>query len=84
MSRTTITLDKRHFKAAVDQARDLGKTPEGYIGSLIDAASLTFDEILAPVRAGIEKSGVTEQELDDAVTAARKAIRARSARKVRK
>lgn len=84
MSRTTITLDERHFKAAVDQARELGKTSEGYIGSLIDAASVTFDEILAPVRAGFKKSGVTEEELDDAVTAARKAVRTRSVRRVRR
>ena len=63
MGRTTITLDKRHFRAAVNQeARELGKTPDGYIASLIDAASLTFDEILAPQKAaGFKKGGVTEE-----------------------
>jgi hypothetical protein len=35
--------------------------------SLIDAATLTFDEILAPVREGFRKSGVTEEELDAAL-----------------
>ncbi len=81
--KTTIMLNKRHFKAVVDQARELGKTPDGYVASLIDAASLTFDEILAPVRARFKKSGVSEEELDNAVTTARKAFRARLPRKVR-
>ncbi len=70
MNRTTVTLDKRHFQAAVDQARELGKTPQVYIESLIDAASLSFDDILAPVRMGFKKSGVTEEELDEAITGA--------------
>jgi hypothetical protein len=78
---TTITLDKHHFKAAADKARELGQTPETFIASLIDAATLTFDEILAPVRKGFAESGVTEEELDDAVSEARKAIHARTRRK---
>ena len=81
---TTITLDKRHFKAAADRARELGKTPETFIESLIDAATLTFDEVLAPVRKGFARSGVTEDELDEAVAEARKAIHAQSRRKSRK
>ena len=79
-----VTLDERHFKAAAEKARELGKTPEGYIESLIDAATMTFDEILAPVREGFRKSGVTEEELDDAVTEARKSIYKRAHRKPRK
>jgi hypothetical protein len=47
---TTITLDKRHFKAAAEKARELGKTPATFVESLIDAATSTFDEVLAPVR----------------------------------
>ena len=81
---TTITLDKRHYKAAADKAREMGKTPETFIESLIDAATLTFDEVLAPVRKGFAKSGVTEDELDEAVNEARKAIHARARRKSRK
>jgi DNA-binding protein H-NS len=81
---TTVTLDKRHFKAAAARARELGKTPETFIESLIDAATLTLDEVLAPVRKSFAKSGVTEDELDEAVTEARKAIHARSRRKSRK
>ena len=70
--------------AAVEKARELGKTPEGYIGSLIDAATLTFDHVLAPARAAFRKGGATEEELDDAVTEARKAIHERPRRKTRK
>jgi DNA-binding protein H-NS len=81
---TTVALDKRHFKAAAEKARELGKTPETFIESLIDAASLTFDEVLAPVRKGFAASGISEEELDEVVAKARKAIHARSRRKTRK
>jgi hypothetical protein len=81
---TTVTLDERHFKAATKRARELGKTPQTFIESLIDAETLTFDEILAPARKGFAKSGVTEEELDEAVTKARKAIHAKLRRKSHK
>lgn len=81
---TTVMLDKRHFKAAAQKARELGKTPKTYIESLIDAATLTFDEVLAPVRKGFAAGGVTEDELDEAVVQARKAIYAQSRRKSRR
>jgi len=71
---TTISLDERHFKAAANKARELGKTPEGYIEFLIDAATNSFDDILAPVRDAFHESGVSEEELDDAVNEARRAI----------
>jgi hypothetical protein len=80
----TITLDRQHFKAAADKARELGTTPETFIESLIDAATLTFDEVLSPVRKAFAASGVTEDELDQAVTRARKAIHAKNRRKSRK
>ena len=80
----TLTLDERHFKAAAERARELGETPERYIESLIDAATLSFDEILAPVRDAFRDSGTTEEELDEAVVQARKAIYDRAKRKPRK
>jgi hypothetical protein len=80
----TLTLDDRHFKAAAKRAKELGKTPEIYIESLIDAATMSFDEILAPVRKGFKESGATEEELDKAVIEARKAVHRRSGRKPRK
>ena len=75
---TTVTLDKRHFQAAAEKARELGKTAATYIESLIDADTLTFNEILAPVRESFAKGGATEDELDDVVNEARKAIHART------
>ena len=71
---TAIILDEKHFQAATEKARSLGTTPERYIQSLIDAADLTFDEILAPVREGFRQSGTTEEELDDVVNRARTVI----------
>jgi hypothetical protein len=80
---TTVTIDERRFKAAAEKARELGKSPARYIESLIDAATTTFDEILAPVREGFRESGVSEEELDAAVSEARKAIHKRARRKAR-
>ena len=80
----TITLDKRHYKVAADKAREMGKTPETYIESLIDADTATFDDILQPVRAAFAKGGATEDDLDEAVSEARKDVDARSRRKSRK
>lgn len=77
---TAIMLDEKHFQAAIEAAHELGTTPEHYIASLIDAARTSFDEILAPVREEFRKSGITEQELDDAVNEARQAIHAQARR----
>jgi hypothetical protein len=81
---TTVILDQKHFKAAAAKARELGTTPAAYIESLIDSASRSFDEILAPVRADFRRSGMTEDELDVLVSGARKAIHAKAPRKRRK
>lgn len=70
MPTKTITLDERHFKAAAAKARALGQTPARYIESLIDAATLSFDEILAPVREGYRADAVSEDALDATVDAA--------------
>lgn len=78
MSTTTIILDDHHFRAAAQKARELGTTPERFIQSLIDAATLGFDELLAPVRDSFAASGVTEEQLDQAVADARKAFHSRS------
>jgi hypothetical protein len=80
----TVNLDKRRSKAAAREARELGTTPEGFVELLIDAATMTFDELLAPVRDSFARSGVTESELDDAVAKARRTIYSRSSQKKRK
>ena len=74
MDRTSIILDDRRYKAASERARELGTTPEQFICALIDAATMSFDEILGPVRQAFATEGVSEQELDDAVTEARRAL----------
>jgi hypothetical protein len=81
---TTVTLDKHHFEAAAEKARELGKTTRNYIESLIEADMLSFDEILAPVRKSFAKGGATEDELNEAVNRARRANHAKSRRKYRK
>jgi hypothetical protein len=50
---------------------------------LIDAATLTFDEILAPVRDAFAHCGATEEELDEAIAEAREAFRKQSSGVVR-
>lgn len=71
MGTTTIVLDDRHFQAVAQKARELGTTPEEFIQSLIDAATMSFDELLAPVRDSFADSGVSEDQLDQAITDAR-------------
>lgn len=71
MNSTTITLDERHFEAVSQKARELGTTPAEFIHSLIDAATLGFDEILSPVRNAFGTSGASEEDLDEAINEAR-------------
>jgi hypothetical protein len=73
MSARVVTLDKKHFRAAEEKARALGKTPKQYVQSLIDADSRSFDEILDPVRKGFSKMG--DEEIEELLGRARKAAR---------
>ena len=74
-------MNRRQIKR---QASKTSNCNDAGFESLIDADAITFDEVLAPVRESFAKGGATEQELDDAVKEARKAIHARSRRKSRK
>ncbi len=76
MSSHAITLDDKHFRVAEEQARAMGKTPEQYLQTLIEAASQTFDEILLPVREGFD--GMGDPEIDALFDRARKAARGQS------
>ena len=80
MIANTVNLDDRHFKAVADKAREPGTTPEVYIHSLIEAATMGFDELLSPVRRACAESGANEFELDGAVNAALKAFHAENER----
>jgi len=72
---TSITLDEHHFKTAAEEARKLGTTPEAYVQSLIDAATTAFDDLAAPFQESFSRSGATEDELDAAITEARRALK---------
>lgn len=80
----TVNLDKRRSKAAARKVRELGTTPQDFVELLIDSATMTFDELLAPVRDAFAQSGVTESQLDDAIAKARRTIYSRTSRKKRK
>jgi len=70
---TSITLDETHFKLAAEKARAIGKTPQQYLHSLIEADSRSFDEILDPARRGFE--AMSDDEVDALFDRARKAAR---------
>jgi hypothetical protein len=90
----TITIDlPPDVEASVKtQAAKEGVPLEAYVTSLVQEgtkrrdridllAEKPFDEILAPFRCNVEDSGVSDEELDDLFTGARKeASRARKER----
>ena len=75
---TNITLDEYHFKTAAAEARKLGTTPEAYVQSLIDAATTGFDDLAAPFKESFARGGSSEDELDAAVSEARRALQRKS------
>jgi hypothetical protein len=83
-----IGLRPTQIRAVERRARKQGKSPSEYIRALVERdlrIGDSFDDVLRPVRAGFEKAGVTEEELDGLVAQARKAVHARqSKRKARK
>lgn len=59
------------------RARADGCDLEGYVKKLIEedvSRKRTFDEILAPFRQAVERSGVSDDELDALFTEARKEV----------
>ena len=70
---TTVILDAPHFRLANEKAKAMGKTPEQYLQTLIDADACFFDDILKDVRQGFEPMG--DRELDALLDRARKAAR---------
>jgi hypothetical protein len=71
------------LKALASKAKRQGKSRAEYVRSLVERdllADQSFDEILKPVRDGFRRSGVTEDQLDEIVSAARKATSTRRKR----
>ena len=73
MNRITVMLVEEKYRIAQEAAKQLGMTAEAYIESLIDAAQVSFEEILKPMRDRFKNSGRTEGELDEAVNESRRA-----------
>jgi hypothetical protein len=84
-----LRLDKQKMTALSAKARRLGLSPARYAKKLIEqdlitessAVPATLAEIMAPVRNQFQESGMTEQDLDAMVNAARSRRRRRAAGK---
>jgi uncharacterized protein (UPF0128 family) len=85
----TLGLQKSKLAVLRKQAKALGLSAEIYAKQLIEdglslerrARSETFDDLLAPVQAAFQKSGMTEEELDQLVDAARTRHHQRTSKK---
>jgi hypothetical protein len=72
-------LGKQKFTALTAKAKRLGMTPARYLRQLVDddleldrqAQATTFSQLMGTTRDQFKESGLTEQELDDLVNAAR-------------
>lgn len=70
-------LPKGTREAIGELSRSKGKSAEEYLRTLIEAEVLseqTFAEILAPIREGFRKSGMTELQLDALFEEARRKV----------
>lgn len=75
----TVTLDlEPEMKSLLEKrARADGCDIEGYVKKLIEedvSRKRTFDEILAPFRQAVERSGISDDELDSLFKEARKEV----------
>lgn len=64
-------------EAIKELSQSKGKSSEEYLRTLIEAEVLsqqTFAEILAPIREGFRKSGMTEEQLDALFEEARRNV----------
>jgi hypothetical protein len=72
----TINLPKDVGAALEYKAKLTGRDTAEFIEDLVtkEAHSPSLDEILAPFRQQVEESGITDEELDDLFTEARKEV----------
>lgn len=64
--------------AIAETAKRQGTTPEAAALELLETAVLAqkpFEEIVEPIARSFDESGMSEEELDDLVTQAQKAVR---------
>lgn len=80
----TISLPKEVGSVLEKRAEESGQDFETYIKNIVEtqAKKMTLDETLAPIRQAVEKSGLSEDELDGIFGQARKEVS--NARKERK
>ena len=80
LSFPNIGLNRSQVRAAARRAKQEGKTPAEYLRSLVErdlVAGGSFDQVLRPFRDAFAKSGMSEAQLDIAVTAARRDLATR-------
>lgn len=72
----TINLPKEIGMALENKAKTRGTGLAEYVEDLVtkEAHSPSIDEILAPFRRQVEESGITDDELDELFTEARKEV----------
>lgn len=75
----TVTLDlEPEVESLLEKrARADGSDIEGYVKKLIEedvSRQRTFDEILAPFRQAVERSGISDDELDSLFTEGRREV----------
>ena len=72
----TIKLPKEIGAALADKAKLSGRDSIEFVEDLVtkELSTPSLDEILAPFRRQVEESGITDDELDDLFTAARKEV----------
>lgn len=71
----TLELEPEVESLLEERAKAEGCDVQGYVKKLIEKdvrRSRTFDEILAPFREAVEKSGISDDELEALFTTARK------------
>ena len=73
----TLELEPEVESLLAERAKAEGCDVQGYVKKLIEKEvnrKRTFDEILAPFRQAVEKSGISDDELDSLFTEARKEV----------
>lgn len=73
----TLELEPEVESILEERAKAEGCDVEGYVRKLIEKdinRKQTFDEILAPFREAVEKSGMSDEELDSLFTESRREI----------
>jgi len=73
----TLELEPEVESALENRARAEGCDVKDYLEKLVEKEinrERTFDEILAPFRAAVERSGISDEDLDTLVRKARKEV----------